>query len=95
MYFTALSRNAKTTSHHVFKTNNMILLGWSSRALDFAQLSGESMDDVEFPIEVSVDVEKSQPWNIVVKLNGSTASLNLFEWLDAPTEIFELIKKWK
>jgi hypothetical protein len=49
----------------------------------------------EFPIQVTVNIKESTPKNIFVNWGKTTVPLKWFEWLDAPTEIFELIKKWK
>lgn len=73
----------------------MILLGWSNYAIQEVTGKVFDVDDFKFPMEVIVNVEKSVPKNIVVNIGDGVAALKWFEWLDAPTEIFELIKKWK
>lgn len=73
----------------------MILLGWSNYACQEVTKKVFDVDSFKFPMEVIVNIERSIPGNIVVNINESTAALRWFEWLDAPTEIFELIKQWK
>lgn len=69
----------------------MLLLGWSTYAVQKFPKKDFPVDNLKFPMEVTVST-RSTLGNIIVDIDDYTASLAWFEWIDAP---IEEITKWK